>query len=94
MDSSILPAITGSSGALVVLAVGCYLLIRGRIIPKSVLDYRDKQIADLEAALALERQRADTERQRADTAILAAQTTNSVLAALHREVASSANPQA
>jgi hypothetical protein len=87
VDSSILPAITGSGGALVVLAIGCWLLVRGTLSPKSALEYRDKQIADLRDALALERQRADTERQRADAAILAAQTTNSVLAALHREVA-------
>jgi hypothetical protein len=76
----VFPWIEGAGGALVVLAYGVWLFIRRKIVPASVMDAaiaeRDKQIAFWQQAHA-------AERQRADAAVLAAQTTNTVLAALH-----------
>lgn len=72
----ILAAITGTGGALVVLAIGCALFISGKIVSGRMYNER---AAELRQALA-------DERSRADAAVLAAQVTNQVLAALHREV--------
>ena len=78
--SDILPYITGTGGALIVLLAGCWLFVSGKIYPAKVLEDKDRQIADLRQAIA-------NERLRAETAVLAAQTTNAVLTALHQEVA-------
>ena len=78
--SEILAAVTGTGGALAVLLLGCWLLITGKIVPKSVVADKDRQIAQWQQAHA-------AERARADAAVLAVQTTNQVLYALHRETA-------
>lgn len=81
--SQLIPYVTGAGGALVVLLMLATLMITGRLIPAATHDDivagKDKQISDLTQAVK-------DERARADAAILAAQTTNAVLGALHREV--------
>ena len=87
--NEILPAITGAGGALIVLACWVSILLSGKQVSKAVMDAaiallksavdeRDKQITFWQQAHA-------AERARADAAVLAAQTTNNVLTALHRE---------
>jgi hypothetical protein len=77
---SVLPIITGAGGALVVLAIGLYLFISGKLMPtgmhKEIVSDKEKQIELLSAAY-------ERERARADSAVLAAQTTRDVLQALH-----------
>lgn len=78
--SEVITLVTGSSGAIVLLLGLFWMFTTGRIVPRWVLDDRDRQIADWKKAH-------EAERQRADSAITALQATNQVLAALHREVA-------
>ena len=77
--SEVITLVTGSSGAIVLLLGLFWMFTTGRIVPRWVLDDRDRQITDWKKAH-------DAERQRADAAITALQATNQVLAALHREV--------
>ena len=89
--TDIFPLITGTGGALVVLAVGCWMFATQRIAPRNALTYRERQIAHRDKQIDDLRQALAAERLRGDTAVLAAQTTNSVLAALHKGV-TSGNP--
>lgn len=86
----VLAAITGAGGALVVLAIGCWLFISGKVVSRSVhrqvIADKDKQIAEKGQEIAEWKAAYTVERARSDAAILAVQGTNSVLAALHREV--------
>lgn len=80
--ADLLPLITGAGGGFVALIIGMYLLGTGRLVPrmthKAICADKDKQIADLSQAVL-------RERERADGAILAAQTTLSVVSALRKE---------
>jgi hypothetical protein len=80
----VLPFITGAGGAIATLVFGITLLILGTLVPRTLHDeivrQKDQQIANLLAANA-------RERDRAEAAVAAAQTTRDLLAALHREVA-------
>jgi hypothetical protein len=71
----VLAAIEGAGGAVVALAIGCWLFLTGRLVSGRM--HRER-IDELKAAVA-------AERTRADAAVLAATTTNQVLSALHRE---------
>lgn len=77
--SSYLPLITGSGGALVVLAIGSYLFLSGRMVPKATLDemreQRDewKRTAELNAA-------------RADAGVAAGQVVKDVMLSLRKEL--------
>lgn len=82
----VLAAVTGAGGALVVLAIGCWLFLTGRIVSRSVVMDKDKQLAEKDREIAEWKAAYAVERARSDAAILAVQGTNSVLAALHREV--------
>lgn len=81
--NEILPAITGAGGALVALAIATWALATGRVVARSMHDQivadKNQRIAELLAANA-------AERQRADISTTAAQTTNQILTALHAEV--------
>lgn len=82
----VLAAVTGAGGALVVLAIGCWLFLTGRIVSRAVVMDKDKQLAEKDREIAEWKAAYTVERARSDAAILAVQGTNSVLAALHREV--------
>jgi hypothetical protein len=88
----VLAAITGAGGALVVLAIGCWLFIAGRVVPRATLRSaiadKDKQLAEKDREIAEWKAAYTVERTRSDTAVLAAQGNYQVLAALHKEVAS------
>lgn len=87
--SDIIAAVSGPAGALAVLVIIWWLQVTGRVIPgglhKQITADKDQQIAQWKAAYDAERQAHDLERARSDAALLAAQTTNTVLQALHRE---------
>lgn len=89
--TDVFPLITGGGGALVVLAIGCWMFATQRIAPRNALRYREQQIEHRDNQIAELRQALANERLRAETAVLAAQTTNSVLAALQKGV-TSGNP--
>lgn len=82
----VLAAVTGAGGALVVLAIGCWLFLTGRIVSRSVVADKDKYLAEKDREIAEWKAAYTVERARSDAAILAVQGTNSVLSALHREV--------
>ena len=77
--SSYLPLITGSGGALVVMAIGFYLFVTGTIVPKTTYDemreQRDewKRTAELNAA-------------RAEAGIAAGQVVKDVMTSLRKEL--------
>ena len=77
--SSYLPLITGSGGALVVMAIGFYLFLAGLIVPKGTYDemreQRDewKRTAELNAA-------------RAEAGIAAGQVVKDVMVSLRKEL--------
>lgn len=80
MDTSIATLLSGSMGAVGVLAAFCVLFITGRIYPHSVVADKDAEIAHLQAEnTAL--------RDRADVALTTAQGTRDVLAAIQTGVA-------
>lgn len=82
----VLAAVTGAGGALVVLAIGCWLFLTGRIVSRAVVSDKDKHLAEKDREIAEWKAAYTVERARSDAAILAVQGTNSVLAALHKEV--------
>lgn len=53
---------------------------------KADIKSRDQEIGDLKAAITLANQRADDERRRGDAAVEAAQTSNIILAGIHRGI--------
>lgn len=77
--SSYLPLITGSGGALVVMAIGIWLLMSGQIVPKGTHDemreQRDewKRTAELNAA-------------RAEAAVAAGRVVRDVMVSLRKEL--------
>lgn len=86
----VLAAITGAGGALVVLAIFCWLFITGRILPRSAhraaIADKDTSIAEKDREIAEWKAAYTVERARSDAAILATQGSYQVLAALHKEV--------
>jgi hypothetical protein len=84
--SQILAAITGAGGALVVLGVGFWLMINGKLHTNSAMQAKDREIAERDRQIVEWRSAWIAERLRADNAVLGLQTTNAVLSALHREV--------
>jgi hypothetical protein len=74
VDSSLVVILANAGVA----GVGLVLFILGLIVPRSVLEDRKAEIKELKAALA-------AERQRADSAVAAAATTRDILLALRRE---------
>jgi hypothetical protein len=71
VDSALLTALSTSGVA----GVFCVLFISGLVVPRSVLNDKTAEIAELKAAL-------EAERDRAATAVTAATATKDVLAAI------------
>lgn len=77
--SSYLPLITGSGGALVVMAIGFYLFLSGLIVPKSTLDEMREQRDEW-------RRTAELERARGDAGVAAGQVVKDVMTSLRKEL--------
>lgn len=71
MDTSLISLLTGAGVA----GVFCVLFVIGLVVPRSVVDDKNREIAELKNAVA-------EERDRADTAVAAANATRDVLAAI------------
>jgi len=82
--AGILAAVSGTSGALAILLLGLWLFITGKIVPGTTMD---AAVAERDRQIALWQQAHAAERARADAAVLAAQTSNQILAALHQQAA-------
>jgi len=72
VDPQLITALITGSG---VAGVFCVLFVLGRVFPKSVVDDKNAEIAELKAALS-------AERARADAAVTAASATKEILAAI------------
>lgn len=77
--SSYLPLITGSGGALVVMAIGFYLFLAGLIVPKGTHDEMREQRDEW-------RRTAELERARGDASIAAGQVVKDVMTSLRKEL--------
>jgi hypothetical protein len=79
---SYLPLITGSSGALVVLAIGLYLFLAGKIHSHSEYRKLEKAYEQLQAENNQQRYALETERKTANELTAAGQVTNQLITAL------------
>ena len=77
--SSYLPLITGSGGALIVLALGLWLSLTGMIVPKATHDEMREQRDEYKRI-------AELERARGDAGVAAGQIVKDVMVSLHKEL--------
>lgn len=80
--SSYLPLITGSSGAIVVLAIGLYLFLTGKLHSHSEFQKQEAENDQLRAENVQLRLALDTERRTLNESASAGQVTNQLIAAL------------